>query len=225
MEPRELLEKYAGLVKTVRSDHRKQGFVGSHHDFLHALMVAHYAVMIAEDDFIAELAWLAGVCHNTDHIFPNLSEFEHRRQISDYLVHWTGLDSESSKKVLTAVMLHSKLNDPNDDQVTMTLKDADRLANLGPNVIIRSGQYYYRLPAFNPFFVAEFDPTSTYRNPKSVLRDIMSSLEWVDWLRLPKARELAKPYADFLQQFRALIQHQLREVGLDPYPFPEDYQE
>ncbi|PIR94643.1 hypothetical protein COT97_00060 [Candidatus Falkowbacteria bacterium CG10_big_fil_rev_8_21_14_0_10_39_11] len=218
----QLRTKYASLINKVRFDHVRQGFAGGHHDFLHAFMVAEYALMIAESDEVGVLAWIAGICHNTDHLFP--AEIVHHK-VSAYIAGWTALDKVNAQLVINAVMQHSKLNDPNDDSVTVTLKDADRLANLGPNVIIRSGQHFNELPAFNPLFISEFDPTATYRNPKSVLRDVLSSLEWEDWIRLPKARELARPYVAFLKQFKALMLHQLQEVRLDPYPFPEDYKD
>jgi hypothetical protein len=38
-------------------------------------------------------------------------------------------------------------------------------------------------------------------------------------LRLPKARELGKPYFDFMRYFHEMALHQQRYVGL--YPWPE----
>ena len=223
-----LWEKHLPLVLEVREDHRKQGAVGGGHNFLHAIMVAQYCPLIAPDRRVGELAWIAAICHNTDRIFLNLEAEEIARKVSKYLNSETDLTKREEALIIEAVVSHDKPNDDNDSPVTIVLKDADRLANLGPNLIIRSGQYYSDLAAFDPRFVLESDPQATYRNPKTVLHDVLCALEWIEeggkfGIRLKAAREIAEPYARFLRDFRDLMHHQLEETGLIPYMFPEDF--
>ncbi len=132
--------------------------------------------------------------------------------------------------IVDAVLTHSKPPDINDNSVTIALKDADKLVSIGPNIAVRSGQLYHNLPDFDPRYLKQPDPTSNYRNPKTVLRDIMFSLEWegtapngIDWIRLPKAKELAKPWFKLLRAYIKGFAKQLKEVGLLPYPFPEHF--
>jgi hypothetical protein len=219
----QLWEKYPVITKTVRKDHAGNGAIGGGHDFLHALMVAQYGELIADESRIGELAWLAGICHNTDRIFRRFVEYEIRQQIRSYLDLTTIPTLAEKDDIIEAVMNHSKFNDPADNPITVTLKDADRLANIGPLLCVRSGQHFHLLPAFDPRYLDTPDPTSTYKNPKTVWRDIMLSSEWEPWLRLPKAKKLAEPWFNRLRIFVAGFPEQVREVGLDPYPFPEDF--
>lgn len=218
---------YADLIEAVRQDHISHGKFGGGHDFTHALMVARYAVMIADQVDIGLMAWAAAICHNTDRIWPDLDHEGIEETVHRYLSS-TSFTEAARKSIIEAVLEHHKLNDENDSPVTMVLKDADRLANIGPNNIIRSGQLYNYLPAYDPRYVAHPDPEATYKNPKTNLHDVLCSLEWEPWLRCPKAIELAKPYFDYYRQFKDMFVRQMVEVGfLDEkgnptYPFPED---
>ncbi len=218
-----LWTRYPNLVEAVRQDHINQGATGGAHDFVHAMMVAQYAAMIAEDERTGELAWIAAICHNTDRLFPDEDDEGVSRRVVRYLVNGVpDITVSNGETMMEAVLTHHKLNDDADNPVTVTLKDADRLANIGPNLIIRAGQHYHELPAFDPQYLVEPDPEATYRNPKTVLHDILCALEWEPWLRLPKAQGLAKPYFDFLREFHRLFSVQMEELELVPYPFPED---
>lgn len=212
---RPLWELFPELVEMVRQDHTQRGVAGGGHDFLHALMVAQYGKLIAKNKRIGVLVWVAGICHNTDHLFPLL---EIKGRLDSYL-EITDLSAEEKWLVIEAVIEHSKLNDPRDNPVTIALKDADRLANIGPNVFIRSGQFRPQLPTYDPFYVLTLDPESTFQGPMSCLDDIKHCLEWEQWLRLPKAKELAIPYFKQLRIFIKGFARQLKEVDLLPYPF------
>lgn len=218
---------YAILVERVRQDHINHGKFGGGHDFTHALMVARYAVLIDDEVDIGLMAWAAAICHNTDRIWPDLDHKGIEQVVRGYLIP-TGFTEETRGSIVKAVLEHHDLNKPEDSPVTVVLKDADRLANIGPNLFIRSGQHYHDLPAYDPRFVAEPDPRANYKNPMTVFHDVMCSLEWEPWLRTPKAIELAKPYFDFFRQLKEMFVRQMVEVGfLDEegnptYPFPED---
>lgn len=220
-------ERYADLVEEVRQDHIDHGKFGGGHDFTHALMVARYAVLIAEDLDIGRLAWVAAICHNTDRIHREAYEGELATLLRGYLS-VTDLDDAEKRLVVEAVLEHHSLNKDEDSPVTVVLKDADRLANIGPNNILRSGQLYNELPAYDPRYVAHPDPEATYRVPKTVLHDVLCSLEWEPWFRTPKAKELAGPYFEFYREFAWRFVCQMREVGFlaengeSTYPFPED---
>lgn len=171
-----LWEVFPELTNKVRQDHIEKRATGKGHNFLHALMTGQYAEMIAEEKDIAILSWIAGVIHNTDRIY---SEQKVMQVLQSYLnLPSLNLIECEKQDILEAILNHSKLNDPNDNPVTVTLKDADRLANIGPNIFIRSAQLYHQLFDYDPRYIAEPDPTATYRNPKTCLHDIRSSLEW-----------------------------------------------
>ena len=220
-------KRYSRLVEDVRFTHIGQGKFGGGHDFTHALMVARYAVLIAEDPDTGRLAWIAAICHNADRIYPDLDVDQITSYLYDCLL-VTDLDEEEKRLVVEAVLEHHNLNKPEDSPALVVLKDADRLANIGPNLFIRSGQHYHMLPAYDPRYVAHSDPEATYKNPKTVLHDVMCSLEWEPWLRTPKAQAIAALYFEFFRKFKRFFEHQMREVGFvddegnTTYPFPKD---
>lgn len=208
-----LWSTFRDLARKVQKDHIEQNAIGGGHDFLHALMVAQYGWMIAERKY-GLLAWVAGICHNTDRLFP---EGDAESIVRGYLNQYTEIIKSDKKFIIEAVLNHSKLNDPNDHAVTIALKDADRLANIGALTCIRAGQFRFDLPGVDPVHLFD-DPKASYKDPKSAARNICFTLEWEPWMRLPKAKELAKPYFDFLREFLGNIEQQLRETGLYPYP-------
>jgi len=215
----QLRKKFPKLLKMVRENYQKKKIFGRGHDLLHALLTAQYGIMIADDEHIGELVWIAGICHITDRLFP---EEEVQKQLLYYLNEGTSLPPESKSQIITAVKRHSKPNDPSDDLLTVTLKDADRLANLGPNLFIRAAQFYNGLLAFDPRYVLEPDPTATYQTPKTVLHDIRCALEWDTdprfCLRLLKARKYATRYFSWIKDSIELLGEQLEETGLLPFP-------
>lgn len=231
-------ERYADFVKAVRQDHISRGKFGGGHDFTHALMVARYAILITEGynipgekrGYLGLLTWIAAICHNTDRLLPKGTSPEVvATQIEYYLL--TGevdLGKVERELVVEAVLEHHNRNKPEDSAVTIALKDADRLANIGPNNIIRSGQLHEKLPAYDPRYVADPDPEATYKVPKTCLHDVLCSLEWEPWLRYPTAIELAAPYFDYYRRFKEVFVRQMQEVGFidekgnSTYPFPED---
>lgn len=225
---KQLWERFPSLTQIIHQDHLRQGVaVGGAHDFMHALMVAQYAYVIGKDaagERIGELAWIAGLCHNTDRLFPNLSESEIAVKVKNYLANDVPLIDEAEQSMVAqAVLKHSRPNEPTDGTLTAVLKDADRLANIGPHWILRMAQDAPRLPVCDPRYLDTADPSATYRNPKTLFYECRCALEWEDWLRLPKARELAKPWFDGIRQFMVGLAKQLKEAGLVPYPFEDDF--
>jgi HD superfamily phosphodiesterase len=191
-------------------DHSEGGSIPGGHDFLHALMVAQYGQIIADNEQNGMLAWVAGLCHNTDRLFPG-KEVE---RLSHYLENGTNLSSIDREIIVKAVLKHSELNKPDDGIITIILKDADRLANIGPNIFIRSGQFYHQLPAYDPRYIVKPNPEAVYNKPLTVLDDIKFCLEWEEWLRMPKAKKLAKPYFKLLRTVIKKFEYQLKETNL-----------
>lgn len=222
-----LWERFPILCEMVRRDHRQKGVtVGGAHDFMHALMVAQYGYIIAPDaacEKIGELAWIAGICHNTDRLFPDWSEAQIAGKVREYLKQGTYLNDLERALVVKAVLKHSRPNEPTDETITIALKDADRLANIGPHWILRMAQHAPRLPVCDPRYFDTADPKATYRNCRTLFHQFRCALEWEGWLRLPKAKELGKPWFDEIRRFMAGLSKQLEEVGLTPYPFEDDF--
>lgn len=160
---------------------------------------------------------IAGMCHNTDRIFPTAQvEKKVRRYICFPEIDFADVERDF---IVEAVMEHDKLNNSNDNPVTITLKDADRLANVSALLLVRAGQFYHNLPAMDPRYILEPDPAATYRDPKTVLHDIRCALEWEPWLRLQKARQLGKPRFALLRSFIDDVQFQIQETGLLSFPW------
>ncbi|MBM3206520.1 MAG: hypothetical protein FJZ43_02775 [Candidatus Staskawiczbacteria bacterium] len=216
MKTKRLWKHFSELTECVKEDHIKFKKPNDVHDFLHAIMVAQYCSIISENPYFGELAFVAGICHNTDRLF---GENNVETRVSYYLNYLTGLTDGQKKTVLEAVINHSKPNDPDDNPVTIILKDADRLAIIGPNSYIRVGQALSKCPAYNPRYIENQDPKASYQNPLNPLNAMKFWLEWETWLRVPKAKELAKPWFNMIRLFISGIKNQLIETDLFPYPF------
>ena len=208
-------ERFPILTEKVRQDHIVHGVHGGSHDFYHALAVAQYALLIVEDTALASLAWVAGLCHNTDKMFPAEKV---SAVVQDYLDTGTDFSLDEKTLVRVAVLEHGKRNDPCDSLVTVALKDGDRLGNIGPLHWLRSAQFRPSILPVDPRYISSQDPTATFKNPKTILRDIEHTLEWEEWLRLPKAKQLGKPLFAEIRRFKATIQKQFETLGLLPFP-------
>ncbi len=211
-----LWETFSKLIKRVQEDHMACGAFGKGHDFYHALVVAQYATLIAEKTKFGFLGWIAGICHNVDHLYPGE---DIRRIVWSYLETTDIMLSDDEKIwIVETVVHHSEPNHPADDALLQTLKDADQLGNLNQIAWIRMGQFRPGVPAVDPRFIGTSDPAATFKNPKAILDNIRCTLEWEKWLRLPKAKELGKP---MFEQIRLLLkdtEHQFETLGLLPFP-------
>ncbi|MCX6785015.1 MAG: hypothetical protein NTV81_03755, partial [Candidatus Komeilibacteria bacterium] len=191
----------------------------------HDLVVAQYALMIAPDERTGTMAWVAGLVHSFDRFVKRALLLD--TQLDEYLslLPEGEFSTDEIAAIKEAIKNHAGPNGPENDLLLMTLQDADRVANVGATVIIRSGQLYNQLPALQPQFVTKFNPGSTYREPKSCLDDLRYIFDWESsetnpkfGLRLPEARNLAAPHFRFLREFFGIIQCQFEETGLSPWP-------
>jgi hypothetical protein len=134
-------------------------------------------------------------------------------------VQWTPAEDE---QVIQAVLSHGKPNKDDDSDLDKALRDADRLANMDADVIIRAGQHQPEILAVD-YVNFENNPDEHYGNILSVYWDVHNCTTWMSRegpyiIRLPKARELGRSRAKFLMLFLDTIKAQRKEIGLVPYP-------
>ena len=197
------------------------------HDFCHAKRVAHFSQVIAMAEWqsqrTAELAGLASLCHNADRILQEtIGKDKTTKETIEFMVRtWiakSDANQEETDAVVTAVLIHSGRNDPSHSMITLALRDADRVVNMELDLVIRSGQHYYSLPAVD-YVNFLGDPEVTYHNPKSVLRDISFSLEWINpacpfCFQTPTGMKLGLERSKALQWFFDKLREQLKKSGL-----------
>lgn len=180
-------------------------------------------------------ATLAAFCHNADRVVQvqlgvgrrDVPEESVRLLISEWLSH-TPISDAQRNRVTHAVMGHCNKTLSGEDLVVTALRDADRLANIQPDVIVRSAQHYPEYPAVHPIYLAKRTPEGTYFEPGSVFADLnYMATKWdpdhpehdPDYcVVLPKARELARPHFEYLRDYIARGIEARRQVGLVPYP-------
>jgi hypothetical protein len=190
----------------------------------HDMLVGGYALIIADLTLIAKMAWVAAHLHSLDRFYGD----EHVQMTDEMLAlvwaddHNSGFTSDQIAMIREAVMKHGRPNEDDDNPVTVILKDADRLANMNPHVIVRSGQFQSELPVVEFGYVG-FDkhPGSTYKAPRSIHDDLLGCLEWHPDSGTPYAirTEAARPFANELYEhlttWFTLSQKHMKLAGLD----------
>jgi hypothetical protein len=209
---RMLIGKYRDFFDKIIEEHKAiRDHIG--HGIDHALMVAQYGLLIAENPRTGELAWIAGLLHNIDRV-----SLDYDRKIDDIvLLLPQEITDMEIVRIKHAVNHHTELNKADDDDVLITLKDADRLANVGPLNLIRGGQHHRDIPA-TILGVFGLNSESTFKHPISVLDCIYYNLEWEEMLRSPKAKVIGKKQFDYYRDFMVRNREQFAEVGLDEWP-------
>lgn len=216
-----LFTMFPALFAAVKKSHKEVGMLfGSGHDFHHTCAVANYALLVAPDERTAQLAAIAGLCHNADRILEKQrglrTDLIPAREIEGLISYWL-LDLMNGTDwafIIDAVLKHSQPNDDRDSLVATTLKDADRLANADAFWLPRAGRFRPNIPVVHPDDITG-SASSDFRNPRSILDDCVHVLEWFDdddrlvCLRLPKAKDLGAPLARRLREWR-------NEVLADP---------
>lgn len=181
-------EIFPALTLRVKAEHDRVKMVG-HHDIEHALRVGNMAQLIAseewDDERIAKLAGVAGLCHNADRLLAYSSGSRPAPEAIEALVRkWleTDISSEEADIVVAATLGHDQKNRLYDSKVQIALMDADRVTNLGMDVLFRNGQFNAHLPTID---YQHFDeaPGTTYQKPGSCVRSIAYALEWADSTR------------------------------------------
>ncbi|MEK7166158.1 MAG: HD domain-containing protein [Patescibacteria group bacterium] len=228
-----VIELFSDLWKVVYFRHLKSGILSGCHDPFHTARVGQYAFEIAETPDVARLAGVAGLCHNADRILQHDLKVGRKdvpmEMVRDLVNKWLDcidLSKDDRDLILDAVLNHSLPNDSNDGPVLMALKDADRLANLELDVIMRSAQFYPDFPVVDPVNWLS-DPTATFREPKSVVKDLANNAEWGNFgdpkfgIRLSKAQLRATEFTNFLLDYIERVRKCWTDAGLLPFVTPE----
>ena len=236
-------EAYPKLTKVVLQDHRKLNMNATGHNFDHTLQVGQIAAFIAENEYIAKLAGAAGLCHNADRLLQRqlsigkevdseghaTAKVVPREQTIVLVMGWLEESGEFSgdepDRILKAVLQHSGPNLDDGDDVLIALQDADRIVCSMADAVMGAAQFWSKLPTIDPKWLAS-DPTAhSYKNPKSVLKNLECRRDWIDpsskvCVRLPKAWKLMERRVAFMEYYIGEIKGQRAEVGLWPnYPF------
>lgn len=236
------------LALVVRRQHEEVRLTG-HHDWIHAFRVAEVAWLIAYDEWgdrnLGHLAGAAGFCHNDDRLLQKtmgagrrdvpreairtLVEAQIAQEERPYMYGSVdeplfGYLGPGVDVIVDAVLKHDGKNSPEDSKVLIALMDADRIVNLDIDLFSRSGQFYHDLPVVDYKNLLD-DPEATYRNPKSVLRDIAYALDWADpksdvCIRTRLGEKMAAERVWVFRTFFDALKAQLEEEGIRPYPFP-----
>jgi hypothetical protein len=243
MEIPRIWDVYPSLAMEVRDMHKRVGLTASGHDADHDFEVGQLALRVSWsiDQQAAILAGVAGLLHTSDRVLeaslglgketisvvPSESV---RSFVLERLGRHTNINDEASiDRVVEAVVHHgSKPNESGDDLTLVALADADRLANMGASLPIRSGQHNAHLRLLNPITIQDDLSTRTtrekYNNPDSVLWDIQNAINWYRnpdgpyALRLPLSLEIGRTKAEFLEVYIQKIIEERAFVGLYPYP-------
>lgn len=229
-------EIFPALTRAVKLSHEKLPWPMLYcHDNDHVLRVGDRALVIAEDEESGRLAAAGGLTHNADRFLQKLAGSGRSGMVADSAVvamvnDWLnaepiGTFSESDRELIVdAVLKHSNRNSPADGLVHRTLQDADRTVNIELDVIIRKGQFFGDdMRVVDPVHLLD-DPDATYKAPGSILWTVKDDIECfeaengVASLRLPKAREYAKPLFAEARQYLHMVLRQRDRAGLIAYP-------
>lgn len=229
MGEKRIWELFSKVFEAVRRSHEEVNLVG-HHDWIHACRVAEVAYRIGMDEYddgVASLAGIAGLCHNADRILEKKRIVVSDESVCGLLNEWLvspSLNAGSKKLISNAVLGHNRRNSDDDSAVLIVLMDADRVVNLDVDLFLRSGQNYYNLPVVDYVHLWE-DSDATYRDPRTVLKDISYSLEWADTdnkvvgVRTRLGKKMASERAAIFRIFFNALRDQLGDEGVYPYPF------
>ncbi|MBI2108839.1 MAG: HD domain-containing protein [Parcubacteria group bacterium] len=229
-------ERFPELVQAVKLDHDKADLFRVH-DIFHALRVGEWAYRIAYSEWgdvrLAELAGIAGICHNADHMLfkkdgPDERSVKHdriRTVIKRWLI-YTDTKSNEQELIIQAVINHTNKNSDFDPKILIALMDADRVVNAEADVIMRSAQFRNLPPIDYKHFLK--DPSATYWNPKTVIYDLSGCLDWFEegcpvCVRTQLAKQEGGFLAAYLKRYLDTVEQQLKDIGLLPCPFDETW--
>lgn len=210
-EYRSLFPKLYDEVKKIHDGstrpHRGHGFAD------HNLPVALMAAIIAPDLRTADKAYVAGLLHSIDR-WVEKEEFAPTILRCLELLPKGYFTSQEMEEIFDAVQKHDKKNAEDDSLTLQVLKDADRLINLEPVHIIRSAQWYHEIPAIEIEHLGGLNPDSKWGKARNVIDDFRFCLEWIPWLRVPKAIVRGEVLRTELEAFIVSCERIYHELGL-----------
>ncbi len=231
--------KYAALCAAVLASHVLEGMEGGHHPFDHSLRVAEMGVRILPDgtaDEVADIVFMAGMCHGADRVVEEMlgpdaagevqsDEGLTRSTIEGWLRAMPDLDAAKRAEVVEVVMNHRGKNKPDEPLTHVALRDADKLVNVAPDIVVRASKF--PIPAVDCVHFLEA-PDATYSKPGCVCRDLWYMATRWDFehalydpnygIVLPKAREIGRRYFPFLRAYVEAVIGDRHAMDLAPYP-------
>lgn len=221
-------EVYPRLTKIVLEDHVKHGMRGTGHDFDHVLRAAQFAMLVAKSERVGFLAGAASLCHNADRIIQHefgTGQKAEQAKVSQMVANWLSVESFTDAEkavIIDAVHKHTEVNKADDSEVLITLKDADRLTCSMAEDVMGAAQFW-KLPVVDPKYLVSDPESHSYKNPKSVLKNLECRYDWADeaslvCVRLPKSKILMKKLVEFIRNYIETVIEQRKEIGLVPYP-------
>lgn len=236
---KKIWEVYPKLAEVVLRDHRALGAGATGHNFDHTLQVGQVALVIAEDEYVGELAGAAGLCHNADRLLQKqagvgkkgdseahvTAKVVSRDETIALVTGWLDETDEfvgiERERIVQAVLGHSGPNLEDGDDILVALQDADRIVCSMADAIMDTARFWSQLPIIDPKRLV-YDPSAhSYRDPKSVLKNLQCRYDWIDpaskvCVRLPKARKLMERRVAFFRNYIREVEEQRAEVGLWP---------
>ncbi len=190
------------------------------HGMEHNVHVALHALDIMQSDYagqerLEKLVFLAAIAHSLDRLFERGADNSFANLVHNCL-ELTDLNESDKSVVLESVLDHEKKNDEGriDTRVTVILKDADRVANMGAALAIRSGQFRPDIPPYEMAHLRTSNPASTYRDPSSVFEDLRGCFEWIDWMRTERGYALIVQKAANLRKYLETVADEFEFIGM-----------
>lgn len=203
--------RFSELYAFIKQLHATRAKGEQGHGLDHDVLVAEFARHICPDEALLDKVWVAGMLHSIDRM---VDESEVERITREALLLVGQFTDAEREEVFQAVLRHSERNQDDQSRTQMVLMDADRLANLQVVIAIRAAQFRPNIPPLEIEYLDEPNPASTYRDPKSILDDMRHCLEWVGWLRTPKAKVLGEGLKKDIQGYIEKIKEPYELLGL-----------
>ena len=179
--------RFTELYRYVKNLHAQSVTGERGHGLDHDVLVAEFARYICPVESLLDKVWVAGMLHSIDRM---VDESEVEKTIREALLLVSQFTDTEREEVFQAVLRHSERNQDDQSPIQIVLMDADRLANLQMVIAIRAAQFRPNIPPLEIEYLDGQNPASTYRDPRSILDDLRHCIEWVGWLRIPKAKEM-----------------------------------
>jgi|SRR5271154_910358 len=208
-------ERFGALYQGVRELHQSSLRAHRGHGFDHDVTVAQYVLNIAPDAHAGGMAWCAALLHSIDHLVGADNVEVKTCELAALIPHEIFTNAERGE-IVEAAVRHAEKNRHDQKLCQQVLMDADRLANLQPVLLMRSGQYRPYIPVLDLAYLDEKpDPTSTYSEPRTVMDDVrLCIVEYRPQFRLPKAVELANIYIGQLERYMSELREAYKFLGL-----------
>jgi hypothetical protein len=210
--------QFSDFYAAVKEIHDKAERPHRGHGLDHDVTVAQMTQLLVEPGHFAEMAWCAAMLHSVDRTLlrdkRQFARAEHIIRVTlEKLPHKHFTPGEQFL-IFEAAVRHGEKNQDDQSSLQQILMDADRLTNLQMLVIIRSGQFCADIPAVELEYIGMFNPKTQYDSPMNALDDLRHCLEWRDWFRVPKAKEMGNQLCDELARYIARCEETYHVLGL-----------